>query len=79
MNTHYKLANGDIISKCRVDDAIELLNRLRDGFTVVELTDEELFCKGNKFDAIKRFHEKYNVGLMEAKCAIEFLRGEEVL
>lgn len=78
MHTHYKLANGDLISKSRVDDAIALLNRLRDGFVVVELTDEELFSKGNKFDAIKRFREKHDVGLFEAKSAIEHLRGEDL-
>ena len=74
MNTHYKFANGDLISKSRVDDAIELLNRLRDGFTVVELTDMELFTKGNLLNAVKRFSEKHDVTLIEAKYAIDFLR-----
>jgi ribosomal protein L7/L12 len=78
MNTYCKLANGDLVSKERVDNAIQLIARLTDGFTVVELSDEELFQKGNKFDAIKRFHEKHKVGLVEAKAAIEHLRGEEL-
>lgn len=78
MNLYCKFANGDMVSKRRVDDAIELVARLANGFTVVELSDEELFSKGNKFDAIKRFYEKHHVGLAEAKAAIEHLRGEDL-
>lgn len=77
-NLYCLLSNGELVSKRRVDEAVELIAKMKDGVKVVELTDEELFTNGNKFDAIKRFHEKYNVGLIEAKCAIEFLRGEEL-
>lgn len=78
MNIYCQLANGILIPKRRVEDAINLFNSLQDGFTIVELTDEELFAKGNKFDAIKRFHNKHKVGLAEAKAAIEHLRGEDL-
>lgn len=74
MNLYCKLSNGDIIPKYKVDDAIKLFEMLKDGFTVIELSDIELFTKGNLFDATKRFHEKHDVGLIEAKAAIDFLR-----
>ena len=76
MNTYYKLTNGDLISKRRVDDAIALLDRLRNGFSVVELTDMEMFTKGNIIEAAKRFSEKHDINLLEAKYAIDFLREE---
>ena len=78
MNMYCKLTNGNFVSKREVDKAIEVIASLKDGFTVVELTDEELFEKGNKVDAIRRFREKHDVGLVEAKAAIEHLRGEEI-
>lgn len=75
---YYMLNNGELVSKRKVDDALDLIDKVKKGFTIVNMSDEELFSNGNKFDAIKRFHEKYDVGLLEAKCAIEFLRGEEL-
>lgn len=78
MNLYCKLTDGTMVPKYKVDDAIKLFESLKNGFTVVELNDEELFAKGNKFDAIKRFHEKHKVGLAEAKAAIEHLRGEDL-
>lgn len=76
MNLYCKLVNGDLVPKRTVDNAVELFERLKNGFTIVELTDEELFAKGNYVDAVKRFHDKHNVGLAEAKAAIDFLREE---
>lgn len=73
---HYKLANGELISKRKVDDALKLINQFAQGCTLVDLSDEELFSKGDKFDAITRFYKKHNTTLVEAKAAIEYLRGE---
>ena len=72
---YYKLTNGDLISKERVDMARELLARLDNGYTLVNLSEEELFSKGDKVEAIRRFKEKHDCSLMEAKTAIEYLRG----
>lgn len=72
---YYKLTNGDLISKEKVDRARELLARLDNGHTLVNLSDEELFARGDKIEAIRRFWEKHDCSLMEAKTAIEFLRG----
>ena len=76
MNLYYKTNNGDLIAKQAVDSAIRTLEKLKDGFEIVNISDEEVFAKGNKLAAIRRFREKYDTGLLEAKCAIEFLRGE---
>lgn len=77
-NLYCMLKNGELIPKAKVNAILDMLIKLSEGFSIVQLTDEELFTKGDKFDAIKRFREKYDTGLMEAKCAIEFLRGEEI-
>ena len=77
-HTHYQLANGTLVSKARVDRARELLDSLMDGFTVTELTDNELFSKGDKVEAVMRYHNKYNCSAAEAKAAIERLRGENI-
>ena len=71
-----RLSNGKLVSKRRVDRAIELLARLSDGFEVFEISDSELFVKGDVVDATQRYHEKNNVSLIEAKKAIELLRNE---
>ena len=76
MNPHYKLPNGDMISKASVDKAKALLARLNDGYELIELTDEELFSKGDRFDAVVRFRNKYDCTLTEANAAIKHLRGE---
>ena len=76
---HYKLPDGKLISKSRVDAARELLNEvIAGGCTLVELTDSELFASGDKFEAIKRFRDKHNTGVVDAKQAIEYLRGENI-
>ena len=69
-----RLPNGNLVSKREIDKAIELVSILKDGFTVFD--DEELFIKGNKVDAIHRYHQKHNTTLLEAKEAIELLRNE---
>lgn len=73
---YYRLSNGNLVSKQRVDAARQLLDSLMDGFTVTELDDYELFAKGDKFEAIKRWYDKYGCSLREAKASIEKLRGE---
>lgn len=75
-HTYYRLSDGEIISKERVDAAIDLLNRLKGAVSVAQLTDIDLFTKGDKVEAIRRFYLKYDTPLMEAKAAIEFLRDE---
>ena len=72
---NYKLSNRDMISKEKADMARELLARLDNGHTLVNLSEEELFSKGEKIEAIRRFREKHDCSLMEAKAAIEYLRG----
>ena len=76
---YYKLDNGELISKERVDNAIELLNRIKDANGIVNLTEEELFSKGDKIQAVRVFREKHGCTLMEAKVAIEHLRGETII
>ena len=78
MHIHYQLANGNLVSKARVDRARELLNSLMDGFTVTELADDELFVKGDKVEAVMRYHKKYNCGAVEEKAAIEQMRGKNI-
>lgn len=78
MHIHYQLANGTLVSKARVDRARELLNNLMYGFTVTELTDDELFAKGDEVEAVMRYHRKYNCGAAEAKAAIKQLRNENI-
>lgn len=72
------LNNGELIPKRKVDDALALFAQLSDGFTVVRLTDEELFANGNVVDAVMLFREKYGTSLSESKDAIDFLRGKEI-
>lgn len=76
LNIYCKLANGNLVSKREVDKAIELVASLKNGFSVIELSDEELFAKGNMIDAIRRFREKYDTRLADAKAAIDYLREE---
>lgn len=73
---HYKLPNGDMISKAQVDKARTLLARLENGYELVELTDEELFSNGDEFEAVYRFYKKHNCSIIEAREAIKHLRGE---
>lgn len=72
-----RLPNGRLVSKRIVDNAIELVAELKDGFTVFEICDEELFIKGNYVEAVRRYREKNNVSLAEAKEAIDILRKED--
>ena len=76
LHPYYQLANGEFVSKKKVDDAIQLLIHVVQGLNPVYLTDEELFTKGNKIEAVSRYREKHNTSLAEAKQAIEHLRGE---
>ena len=73
-----RLGNGELVPKRRVEAAIELIAKLQNGFEVVQLTDEELFAKGESVDAVLRFHEKHDTSVREAKYAIDFLRGKEI-
>lgn len=73
---HYQFPDGTLVNKGTVDNALRLINKLAQGCTLVELSDEELFSKGDKTSAIWRFYKKYDVPIAEAKAAIEYLRGE---
>ena len=73
---HYKLPNGNMISKEKVDGARKLLAQLEGGYDLVSLTDSELFSNGDEFEAVYRFWKKYDCSLIEARAAIKFLRGE---
>ena len=74
---YYQLANGNLISKKRVDSAFELIASLRGGCSLVELSDSELFSKGDKTEAVMAFYKKHDCSIVEAKAAIEHLRGED--
>ena len=76
MNLYYKLNNGNVVPKSKVDDAIDLIGQLKGGYSVVEMSDIDLFTKGDLIDAIRRFRDKYDTLLVEAKAAIDFLREE---
>lgn len=76
MTDYYLLGNGDLISKKKVEDALDLIRRVSNGCTIVQLSDSEVFTFGDKVDAIKLFKEKYDCTLLEAKSAIDFLREE---
>ena len=75
MHPHYRLANGDLISKKEVDKARAILARLENGAELVDLSDEELFSNGDEFEAVYRFWKKYDCTVMEARTAIKHLRG----
>lgn len=75
-NLYYKLSNGELVPKHKVDAAFELIERLKEGCSIVNLSDIDVFTKGDKFDAILRFRDKYDTSIVEAKEAIEFLREE---
>lgn len=77
LHPHYKLLDGELISKSSVDAALALINKVMTaGCQLVNMTDSELFHSGDKIAAVKRFREKYDAHLLDAKCAIEYLRGE---
>ena len=73
---YYELSNGELMPKHEVDAAFELIERLKEGCSIVNLSDIDVFTKGDKFDAILRFRDKYDTPIVEAKEAIEFLREE---
>ena len=75
-NLYYELSNGELVPKRKVDAAFELIERLKKGCSIVGLSDIDVFTKGDKFDAILRFRDKYDTPIVEAKEAIEFLREE---
>ena len=76
MNLYCKLSDGSMIPKYRVDSAINLIEQLKGGYSVVEMSDIDLFTKGDLIDAVRRFRDKYDTLLVEAKAAIDFLREE---
>ena len=71
-----RLPNGKLVSKRMVDSAMELIAELKDGFEVFEISDTELFIKGDYMEAIRRYCVLNNVSLTEAKAAIDHLRNE---
>lgn len=77
MTEYCKLSNGELVPKRTVDSALELIAKLGGGYSIVELSEDEVIMEGTKLDAIRSFMHKHNVGLAEAKEAIEFMRGEK--
>lgn len=73
---YYELPNGNLISKEKVDRAYELIAQLNNGYNLVELTESELFTKGDKFEAVYAFYKKNKCSLVEAKAAIELMRKQ---
>lgn len=76
MHKYYTFTDGEVISADRINMALSLVAKLKDGFTIVELSDSEVYAMASKVEAIKLFHERHGIGLIEAKAAIEHLRGE---
>lgn len=77
LHPHYKLPDGELVSKSSVDAALALINKVMAAeCQLVNMTDSELFSSGDKIAAIRRFREKYDTHLLDAKYAIEHLRGE---
>ncbi len=75
-NIYYKLNNGELIPKSKVDAAFALIELLKKGCSIVNLSDIDVFTKGDKCDAVFRFRDKYGTSILEAKEVIEFLREE---
>lgn len=75
-HAYCKLKSGKLIPKEQINRAFDLIKSLMDGFDLIALNDSEVMTHGDKFEAIKLFYKKYDCELMEAKRAIEFLRGE---
>lgn len=73
-HVYYKLSNGDMVSKRKVDDALNTIRSICGGASIVHLEDSEVMLYGDKIDAIRLFREKYDCSLMEAKASIDFLR-----
>lgn len=51
-NLYYELSNGELVPKHKVDAAFELIERLREGCSIIGLSDIDVFTKGDKLDAI---------------------------
>lgn len=76
---YYRLSNGELIPKRKVDWALDVLKKLADhGAILTDLTYEEILAKGDEFDAVKAFKEKHDCSVLEARNAIRFLRGTEL-
>lgn len=79
MNHAYYIVDGEYISCEKVENAMSIIRKVLNPDTrFAYISDEELFSKGDKLDAIKVFTKKHHCGLLESKTAIEFLRGEDI-
>lgn len=74
--TYYKLNDGKLIPKRKVDDAMAIIRSVLNGASIVDLDDSQIMSYGDKVDAVLLFRDKYDCSLLEAKSAIDFLRGE---
>ena len=72
-HTYYRLSDGEIISKERIDAAIDLLNRLKEVVSVAQLTDIDLFTKGDKIEAIRHYHPKHDIPYVEATALLQYV------
>ena len=75
LHPYYQLPDGSFVSKNALCKAIDLLERFMQGHSPMYMTDEELFANGNEPEAVIRYARKYNCPVLEAKRAIEALRG----
>ena len=71
-NLYYELSNGELVPKHKVDAAFELIERLKEGCSIVGLSDIDVFTKGDKLDAILRYsvHSK-DYSLYYLHCLFE--------
>ena len=47
-NLYYELNNGKLIPKHKIDAAFELIEQLKEGCSIVDLSDIDVFTKGDK-------------------------------
>lgn len=74
-NEYYILNDNTFLSKRKVDEAFEVIEKLRNGAIKAYLSDSEVFVNGDFVGAVKLFRDKYDTGLNDAFEAIKWLRG----
>lgn len=75
---YYLLDGGEHISAEKVNKALHTIQKvIRKGKCIEYLSDDDVIKFGDKVDAIMAYRRKYPSTTVEAKQAIEFLRGED--
>lgn len=74
-NEYYILSDNTFLSKQKVDEAFEIIEKLRNGAIKAYLSDSEVFANGDFVGAVKLFRSKYGTEIGDAFEAIKWLRG----